>query len=72
MGESVGDRASMLRTLANFTVTSQKCSDKHAGSSSGTPLENAATLDPFDFIRTIAAARIMMPASIVRALRRAK
>ena len=32
----------------------------------GTPLENAATLDPFDFVRTIAAARIMMPTSIVR------
>ena len=32
----------------------------------GTPLENVANLDPFEFIRTIAVARIMMPKSKVR------
>jgi biotin synthase len=32
----------------------------------GTPLENEKDLDPFEFVRTIAAARIMMPASHVR------
>jgi biotin synthase len=32
----------------------------------GTPMENVEDLDPFDFIRTIAVARIMMPASHVR------
>ena len=32
----------------------------------GTPLENQADLDPFDFIRTIAVARILMPKSHVR------
>jgi biotin synthase len=32
----------------------------------GTPLEDEADLDPFEFIRTIAVARIMMPASHVR------
>jgi biotin synthase len=32
----------------------------------GTPLTGAATLDPFDFVRTIAVARIAMPKSVVR------
>ena len=32
----------------------------------GTPLENGPDIDPFDFIRTVAAARIMMPTSYVR------
>jgi biotin synthase len=32
----------------------------------GTPLADAAPLDPFDFVRTIAVARILMPASMVR------
>jgi biotin synthase len=32
----------------------------------GTPLAEAATLDPLDFVRTIAVARICMPASVVR------
>ena len=32
----------------------------------GTPLENAPPVEPLEFVRTIAAARIMMPASVVR------
>jgi biotin synthase len=32
----------------------------------GTPLENAADVDPFDFVRTIALARILMPKSVIR------
>jgi biotin synthase len=32
----------------------------------GTPLENAKKIDPVEFVRTIATARIMMPASVVR------
>lgn len=66
MGESISDRASMLRTLANLPSHPDSVPVNMLVRAPGTPLENAATLDPFDFVRTIAAARIMMPASIVR------
>ena len=66
MGESGRDRAAMLQELANLP--------EHPGSVPinllvkvpGTPLGDSPELDIFDFIRTIAVARIMMPASYVR------
>jgi len=66
MGESRRDRAGMLQELANLP--------EHPGSVPinllvkvpGTPLGDTPDLDIFDFIRTIAVARIMMPASYVR------
>ena len=66
MGESISDRASMLKTLANLPSHPKSVPINMLVRAPGTPLENAATLDPFDFVRTIAAARIMMPTSIVR------
>ncbi|MEC9022695.1 MAG: biotin synthase BioB [Pseudomonadota bacterium] len=66
MGETVNDRASMLRTLANLPSHPKSVPINMLVRAPGTPLENAPTLDPFDFIRTVAVARIMMPASIVR------
>lgn len=66
MGETRTDRAKMLIVLANLP--------KHPGSVpinmlvkvKGTPLENVEDLDEFDFVRTIAVARIMMPKAAVR------
>jgi biotin synthase len=66
MGESRRDRAAMLQELANLP--------EHPGSVPinllvkvpGTPLGDTPELDIFEFIRTIAVARIMMPASYVR------
>ena len=66
MGETRADRASMLVTLANLP--------EHPGSvpvnalmpSPGTPMANAAPVDPLEFVRTIAVARLMMPQSVVR------
>jgi biotin synthase len=66
MGESRRDRAAMLAELANLP--------EHPGSVPinllvkvpGTPLGDSPELDIFEFIRTIAVARIMMPASYVR------
>ena len=66
MGESRRDRAAMLQELANLP--------EHPGSVPinllvkvpGTPLGDTPELDVFEFIRTIAVARIMMPATYVR------
>lgn len=66
MGESISDRAAMLKTLANLPSHPESVPINMLVRAPGTPLENAPPLDPFDFIRSIAAARIMMPASIVR------
>jgi biotin synthase len=66
MGESQRDRASMLVTLANLPTQPQSVPINQLVAVPGTPLENAAPTDPFDFIRTIAVARIMLPHSQVR------
>ena len=66
MGESQRDRASMLVTLANLPTQPESVPINQLVAVPGTPLENAAPTDPFDFIRTIAVARIMLPRSQVR------
>jgi len=66
MGESLDDRIGMLLVLATLP--------EHPGSvpinalmpGQGTPLESASPIDPIDFVRTIAATRIVMPRSVVR------
>jgi len=66
MGESLEDRAELLRTLANLPEHPESVPINMLVRVEGTPLAGTATLDPLDFVRTIAVARICMPASVVR------
>jgi biotin synthase len=66
MGEQQGDRAGLLQQLANLSHHPESVPINMLVRVQGTPLANEEDLDPFEFIRTIAAARIMMPASHVR------
>ncbi len=66
MGETRADRAGLLAELANLEPPPESVPINNLVPVPGTPLENAAPIDPFEFVRTIAAARIAMPASLVR------
>lgn len=66
MGESMEDRAAMLRILANMPHHPESVPINLLVRIAGTPLENIATPDSFELVRVVAAARIMMPASYVR------
>jgi biotin synthase len=66
MGEQQTDRAGLLQQLANLPQHPESVPINMLVRVEGTPLEHEEDLDPFDFIRTIAVARIMMPASHVR------
>ncbi len=66
MGETPRDRAAMLHTLATLPVHPESVPINQLVRVPGTPLADAAPLDPFDFVRTIAVARILMPRSHVR------
>jgi biotin synthase len=66
MGESVKDRAGLLIQLANLPVHPESVPVNMLVKVEGTPFADLEDLDNFDFIRTIAAARIMMPQSHVR------
>lgn len=65
MGEAT-DRAGLLVQLANLSPQPESVPINMLVKVKGTPLENEAEVDPFDFVRIIAVARIMMPASHVR------
>lgn len=66
MGESEQDRASMLLVLANLPAHPESVPINQLIRVPGTPLEDADDLDPLDFVRSIAVARILMPRSHVR------
>jgi biotin synthase len=66
MGEKQTDRAGLLQQLANLPQHPDSVPINMLVRVQGTPLENEEDLDPFEFIRTIAVARILMPASHVR------
>jgi len=66
MGESKADRAGMLQTLANLPTHPGSVPINMLVQVEGTPLHGEGQMDPFDFIRTIAVARLLMPASYVR------
>lgn len=66
MGETITDRAQLLRTLANLPEHPESVPINQLVQVPGTPLHGKAGVDPFDFVRTIAVARILMPASHVR------
>ena len=66
MGEKPQDRVELLHTLATLPEHPQSVPINQLVRVPGTPLADAAALDPFDFVRMIAVARILMPASHVR------
>ncbi|HEY7873143.1 MAG TPA: biotin synthase BioB [Rudaea sp.] len=66
MGESRAQRAGLLQTLANLPEHPQSVPINRLVQVEGTPLNGTAMLDPFEFVRTIAVARTLMPASMVR------
>ena len=66
MGENRADRAEMLKTLANLPTHPQSVPINMLVKVKGTPLEEVQGVDEFEFIRTVAIARILMPKSFVR------
>jgi len=66
MGESAEDRIGMIATLANLPVHPESVPINMLVKVEGTPLAHGEAIDPIDFVRTIAAARITMPKSVVR------
>lgn len=66
LGEKVADRANLLIQLANLPQQPESVPINMLVKVEGTPLDKVEDLEPFDFIRTIAVARIMMPKSHVR------
>jgi biotin synthase len=66
MGEEPEDRAQLLHMLATLPEHPQSVPINQLVRVAGTPLQRAAVLDPFEFVRTVAVARILMPRSHVR------
>ena len=66
LGEGENDRAGLLQSLANLPEHPESVPINMLVKVEGTPLAEQADLDPFDFVRTIAVARILMPGSHVR------
>jgi biotin synthase len=66
MGEARADRIAMIATLASLPSHPESVPINLLVRVEGTPLAGRAPLEPFEFVRTIAVARIAMPASVVR------
>ena len=66
MGETVEDRASLLRVLANFDPHPESVPINALVPVEGTPLAGRPRVDPLDLVRMVASARLVMPASTVR------
>jgi len=66
MGEARGDRAALLQQLACQTPHPESVPVNLLVRVEGTPLADESALDPFEFVRTIAVARVLMPQSHVR------
>lgn len=66
LGESRADRIALLHALATLDPHPESVPINRLVKVPGTPLEDAEDLDNFEFVRTIAVARILMPASHVR------
>jgi len=66
MGESREQRAAFLARLANLNPYPESVPINHLVPVAGTPLEDQKPLDPLEFVRTIAVARITMPRARVR------
>ncbi len=66
MGETHRDRVGLLRELANMPIHPDSVPINNLVKIPGTPLADVEDIDPFDFIRVIAVARILMPRAHVR------
>ena len=66
MGEQAEDRVGMIATLASLPRHPESVPINMLVQVEGTPLATGATLDPLEFVRTVAVARITMPKSLVR------
>ena len=66
MGETRTDRAELIVQLANLPVHPQSVPVNNLVQVPGTPLEGVESIDPLEFVRTIAIARMVMPKSVVR------
>jgi biotin synthase len=66
MGERLSDRAELLFTLATLPTHPESVPINLLVRVMGTPLADTAALDPFDFVRMIAVARVLMPRAHVR------
>jgi biotin synthase len=66
MGESIDDRCEMLRTLANMDPQPESVPINALVPVAGTPLAERPPVDPFELVRMIAVARILMPRARVR------
>ena len=66
MGETRSQRAGLLQTLANLPEHPTSVPINRLVQVAGTPLDGTALLDPFEFVRTVAVARLLMPLSMVR------
>ncbi|MEY3539965.1 MAG: biotin synthase BioB [Pseudomonadota bacterium] len=66
MGESREQRVAFIARLANLDPYPESVPINHLVPVAGTPLESQAKLDPLEFVRTIAVARITMPRARVR------
>jgi biotin synthase len=66
MGEGIEDRIGMIATLASLPEHPESVPINLLMQVEGTPVSKGQRTDPLDFIRVIAAARITMPASVVR------
>jgi biotin synthase len=66
MGESRDQRAGLLQALANLPEHPQSVPINRLVQVEGTPLHGTAEIDPLEFVRTIAVARLLMPRSVVR------
>jgi biotin synthase len=66
MGETRANRAALIAELANLDPYPESVPINNLVQVKGTPLHGTPELDPFEFVRTIAAARITMPRAMVR------
>ncbi|MFZ2987105.1 biotin synthase BioB [Ideonella sp.] len=66
LGETRAQRAGLLAQLANLDPYPESVPINNLVAVPGTPMEGTAPIDPFEFVRTIAAARITMPTTMVR------
>ena len=66
MGENRNDRVGLLQQLANLPEHPESVPINMLVKIEGTPLSDVDDLDPFEFVRTVAVARILMPKSYVR------
>jgi biotin synthase len=66
MGEAALDRVGLLHTLATLPSHPESVPINLLVRVAGTPLSDSAALDPFDFVRTVAVARVLMPRAHVR------